>query len=119
MYVLHDHHGAYYAGLAIDQPLGRRLQQHTQDQHAGRWDKFSWFGYCEMTTTDNARFSLPEPLRFDGQASLPAVIRDGEALLIMVLNTVNRAKMHLQEGWEWQQVATQQWPGYARRIGCT
>lgn len=120
VYVLHGDHGAYYAGLAIDTPLGKRLQQHTEDEHAGRWDKFSWFGYCEMRpTAENDRFYLPEPLQEGGQASLRAVIKDAEAMLILVLHTVNRVKMQFQEGWQWQQVPPEEWSLYGKRIGLT
>ena len=81
VYVLHGDHGAYYAGLAIDQPLGKRLQQHTQDEHAGRWDKFSWFGYCEMSrSAQNERYWLPQPLHEEGTATVRSVIRDAEAM---------------------------------------
>jgi len=44
VYLLHDSQGVLYVGRATDQSLGRRLQQHTSDRHAGRWDRFSWFG---------------------------------------------------------------------------
>lgn len=44
VYLLHDAQGVVYVGRAIDQPMGRRLQQHTTDRLSGRWDRFSWFG---------------------------------------------------------------------------
>ncbi len=118
IYVLHGNHGAYYAGLAIDQPLGKRLQQHTEDEHAGRWDKFSWFAYCKMSRSNqNKRYWLPEELHEEGTATVRSVIRDAEAMLILVLNTVNRAQMQFREGWEWQQVAEEEWPVWAARLG--
>lgn len=118
VYVLHGNHGAYYAGLALERPLGKRLQEHTQDQHAGRWDKFSWFGYCEMERSEaNERYWTPAPLHEEGSTTVRGVVRDAEALLILVLNTVNRAQMNFQEAWEWQQVPEGDWPGYANRLG--
>jgi hypothetical protein len=44
VYLLRDAQGVVYVGRAIEQPLGRRLQQHTVDRLAGRWNRFSWFG---------------------------------------------------------------------------
>jgi len=44
VYLLHDSQGVLYVGRATDQSLGKRLQQHTYDRHAGRWTRFSWFG---------------------------------------------------------------------------
>ena len=44
VYLLHDAQGVVYVGRAIDQNLGRRLQQHTTDRLTGRWTRFSWFG---------------------------------------------------------------------------
>jgi hypothetical protein len=118
VYVLHGNHGAYYAGLAIDQPLGKRLQQHTEDEHAGHWDKFSWFGYCEMEShATNEVMWRPKDLHDEGTATVRDVIKDAEALLILVLNTVNRARMQFREGWEWTQVPANDWATWAARIG--
>lgn len=44
VYLLHDVQRVVYVGQAADQPLGRRLNQHTADRLNGRWDRFSWFG---------------------------------------------------------------------------
>jgi hypothetical protein len=44
VYLLHDSQGVVYVGRAVDQNLGRRLQQHTSDRLSGRWTRFSWFG---------------------------------------------------------------------------
>ncbi len=44
VYLLHDNEGVLYVGRTTDQDLGKRLQQHTIDRHAGRWTRFSWFG---------------------------------------------------------------------------
>lgn len=44
IYLLHDSRETIYVGQAIDQPLGKRLKDHTYDRLGGRWDRFSWFG---------------------------------------------------------------------------
>ena len=45
IYLLHDSRETIYVGQAIEQPLGKRLKDHTTDRLAGRWDRFSWFGF--------------------------------------------------------------------------
>ena len=49
IYLLHDGRDTVYAGRVIDQPLGKRLWQHTVDRLNGRWDRFSWFGIHRVT----------------------------------------------------------------------
>jgi hypothetical protein len=49
VYLLHDSQRVVYVGQASDQPLGRRLSQHTADRLNGRWDRFSWFGIRRVT----------------------------------------------------------------------
>jgi hypothetical protein len=50
VYLLHDGQRVVYVGQASDQPLGRRLNQHTTDRLNGRWDRFSWFGIRHVTS---------------------------------------------------------------------
>lgn len=45
IYLLHDGRETIYVGQAIEQPLGKRLKNHTSDRLSGRWDRFSWFGF--------------------------------------------------------------------------
>ena len=45
IYLLHDSRETIYVGQAIEQTLGKRLKDHTTDRLAGRWDRFSWFGF--------------------------------------------------------------------------
>ncbi len=49
IYLLHDNRETIYVGQAIEQPLGKRLKDHTTDRLAGRWDRFSWFGFYPVT----------------------------------------------------------------------
>jgi hypothetical protein len=44
IYILYGNHGPYYVGLTKRRGLGQRLKEHLADQHAGQWDRFSWFG---------------------------------------------------------------------------
>ena len=49
VYLLHDSRETIYVGQAIEQPLGKRLRQHTVDRLSGRWDRFSWFGFYPIS----------------------------------------------------------------------
>lgn len=44
IYLLYDGREIIYVGRSTDRPLGMRLFEHTKDRHAGRWNRFSWFG---------------------------------------------------------------------------
>jgi hypothetical protein len=76
VYLLHDDREVVYVGRAIDQPLGKRLHQHTFDRLNGRWNRFSWFGLSSVTEDG----TLVPPFAIMAQ---PAVlIAAFEALLI-------------------------------------
>ena len=62
IYLLHDSRETIYVGQAIEQPLGKRLKDHTTDRLAGRWDRFSWFGFF--------------PVNEDGRLNLEAQFKD-------------------------------------------
>ena len=49
IYLLHDGTRTIYVGQAVDQPLGKRLCDHTIDRLKGRWNRFSWFGVRQVT----------------------------------------------------------------------
>lgn len=108
IYVLHDDYGAYYVGLVRDQDLGVRLAQHTKDRHADKWDRFSWFGFNRVLTTQDYRGYLrlgkrPQTLLTDNVKT----IGDIEALLIMSLGTHrtgNKREMKFQSAHRWEQL---------------
>ena len=62
IYLLHDNRETIYVGQAIEQPLGKRLKDHTTDRLAGRWDRFSWFGFY--------------PVKDDGKLNLEVQFKD-------------------------------------------
>jgi hypothetical protein len=76
VYLLHDSRNVIYVGRTTDQPLGRRLFQHTTDRLNGRWDRFSWFGI--YSATDDGSLDVSEPEKF----STDLLIATMEALLI-------------------------------------
>ena len=44
VYMLYDGREVIYVGQAADQPILKRLIQHTKNRLATRWNRFSWFG---------------------------------------------------------------------------
>jgi HB1, ASXL, restriction endonuclease HTH domain len=48
VYLLHDGNRVVYVGRTTNQTLGIRLAQHISDRLNTRWDRFSWFGICEV-----------------------------------------------------------------------
>lgn len=79
VYFLHDSQGVVYVGRAIDQPLGRRLQQHTTDRLNGRWDRFSWFGIYPVKEDASLNIAISlSNIGFDTViATLEAVLIEG------------------------------------------
>ena len=76
IYLLHDGRETVYIGRVTDQPLGRRLAQHTTDRLNGRWDRFSWFGIHQVT--DSGEIKPQSALALGG----PQIIIELEAVLI-------------------------------------
>jgi len=79
VYVLYDHHGAYYAGLARGTGgIGGRLKKHLTDDHAGRWQRFSWYSFDSVSKRHDRTTGLHEVARRDKPvpASDEAVIRE-------------------------------------------
>lgn len=81
VYLLYDGSRVVYVGRVIDQPLGRRLFQHTRDRLQGRWNRFSWFGlYPLKEDTENTRVELDTNYQVTLDTSV--LIETLEALLI-------------------------------------
>ena len=85
LYILYDHHTVVYVGRAIDRPLGKRLFEHTIDRLGSRWNRFSWFGFHDVTDEGNLR---EMPLK----TSLAALVATLEALLIESLEPPQNRK---------------------------
>lgn len=51
VYLLYDRSQVIYVGRATDQGIGTRLKQHTFDRLNGRWDRFSWFGVYQVSSS--------------------------------------------------------------------
>jgi hypothetical protein len=75
IYFLYDGRELIYVGRASDQPIGKRLFQHTSDRFATRWDCFSWFG-LRPVSEEGKLGTLPDV--YSSEMIIPVL----EALLI-------------------------------------
>ncbi len=99
IYLLHDGRETIYVGQAIKQPLGIRLKDHNTDRLAGRWDRFSWFGFF--------------PVMEDGKLNLDAKFKEftihnlGDILEAILIESIeprqNRKQGNLFTGLEYLQ----------------
>lgn len=77
IYLLHDGRETIYVGQAIEQPIGKRLYQHTMDRFRGRWDRFSWYGFYSVSDDakiDTSKTSLNEITLSELANTLKAVL---------------------------------------------
>ena len=116
IYILYGNYGPYYVGLTKKQGLGKRLKQHLTDQHADKWDRFSWFGFCQLLKPDSTGLrplkALPEVQMSDPMKS----IGDVEALLIKAMGTQNVQDMKFAGADEWTQVEYDEVEKYLKRV---
>lgn len=106
LYILYGNYGAHYVGLARQNSLGGRLRRHRSDRHAGKWDRFSWFGFRSVLTKRDAD-GLRElrTLSTRTRGSTHNQIGELEALLISALGLENNlAKMKFPGAQPWVQV---------------
>ena len=105
IYILYGNFGPYYVGLTKKQGLGKRLKDHLEDQHAGKWDRFSWFGFCDLLKPDKVTGLRPLKPLPEVQLGTPNnAIGDIEALLIKAMGLTNIRKMNFHRAQEWTQV---------------
>ncbi|MFC0202919.1 GIY-YIG nuclease family protein [Novosphingobium soli] len=104
IYILYDDYGANYVGLSRT-GLGKRLRDHTEDKHAGKWDRFSWFGFRPLGGAgSNGVFQLGQT-KEEVSENAHATIGDLEALLIKAMGTRNNSvSMRFKDAVEWKQV---------------
>jgi predicted GIY-YIG superfamily endonuclease len=104
LYILYGDYGPYYVGKA--DRLGRRLKQHLNDRHAGKWNRFSWFGFRPVLTSRNAKgLNRLKELKQKTLGTTPQAIAELEALLIRALGLENNyAKMSFPGADRWKQV---------------
>lgn len=105
LYVMYNDWGSYYVGLALQSTIGRRLRAHCRDVHAGKWDRFSWFGFDRVMASRDAR-GLQQLKRMPVSQHVDPgrIVRDIEALLIHVMPTVNKRNETFASAKEWTHV---------------
>lgn len=120
LYVLYNDYGPYYVGLVRDGTLGSRLRaHHLRDRHAGNWDRFSWFGFCQVLRGVDEHGLRRLRMRAEQSVgSSRAAIADMEAVLIKALGTEsNLQKMRFAAGMKWTQVTLDEVEGLLLRLG--
>lgn len=103
-YLLFDDYGASYVGLARgEQGLGQRLRHHVRDD-SKTWSRFCWFAFDDVRPRKQVGWS--EVARRDAVAEADAtmIVRELEALLIMVLGSRNQNQMKFTNADRWEQV---------------
>jgi hypothetical protein len=115
LYILYGDYGPYYVGRA--DRLGRRLKQHLGDRHAGKWDRFSWFGFrAVLTRKDSQGLQELKTLKTKAGGRMPQQIGELEALLIRALGLQsNYAKMRFPAARMWTQVKAHEVDRYLDR----
>ncbi|MCQ2286864.1 MAG: GIY-YIG nuclease family protein [Bacteroidales bacterium] len=111
IYILYGTYGPYYVGLANagseNRGLGKRLLEHTMDEHSDSWDRFSWFGFKKVLAKSSTEGIL------EVQANLASVqqinpndtIKNVEALLIRAMGcSGNTREMNFTTEQKWEQV---------------
>jgi|TARA_E500000305_G_C4017307_1_gene236501 hypothetical protein len=86
VYVLYDNYRPIYVGRTTNDRLGRRLREHhTISRFRGRWNRFSWFGICGISSSGKLeKPSLPT----DSNSAIVAM----EALLIEAMEPVQNRR---------------------------
>ena len=118
IYILYDDYGPNYVGLTRALGLGQRLKNHTEDRHAGKWDRFSWFGFKSVSQKPNKEgLRLLESGNDKVTSSKFTTIGDLEALLIAAMGTrSNRSKMKFADADCWAQIAYDDCDTYLSRL---
>lgn len=105
IYVLYGNYGPHYVGLTTKQGLGKRLKDHLYDEHSDSWDRFSWFGFCQvLKAKDHHGFPLLKEAPKSANGSPERVIHEMEALLIKAMGLRNKAEMKFNSAEQWVQV---------------
>ena len=117
IYILYANHGPYYTGLTTEQGLGKRLQDHLYDKHEEKWDRFSWFGFCQVLKgTDEHNLCKLRDLASIGVSEPSTIIRDVEALLIRAMGLTNISQTKFSEAEEWYQVKEHETGHYLEKV---
>jgi hypothetical protein len=106
LYILYGNYGPHYAGLTQRQTFGKRLKAHMLDEHGGKWDRFSWFGFKQVLKRrgrdglHRLRDRIPERTSIDPKIA----IEEMKALLIKAMALTNIAETRFANAELWEQV---------------
>jgi hypothetical protein len=119
LYILYDPYGPYYVGIVGRDRLAKRIRSHhLTNHHAGKWDRFSWFGWLPLSEKTGIRGFHQLRERELAQPVTPGhAVRDIEAMLIRSLDPkANRSNAAFVEAEEWSQVPADEIPEYIGRL---
>ena len=117
IYILYDNYGPSYVGLTRDQGLGKRLKDHLSDHLAGKWDRFSWFGFSPLGSPDSAGLSVLKLPETEVSEDTHTTIGDLEALLIRAIGPKrNSSSMKFDKAKEWAQISYDDIEKYTKRV---
>jgi hypothetical protein len=117
IYILYGDYGPRYVGLTRKKGLGRRLKDHLSDRHAGKWDRFSWFGFCTVLKKKDALgIHLLRDMPLSKSTSPEDMIADLEAMLIKSMALQNINHMKFVSAKEWTQIKRSELEKYAKRL---
>lgn len=115
IYILYGNLGSYYGGLT--KRLGFRLRHHLSNEHAGNWDRFSWFGFRRVLKgTDKYGLQKLGKLAAAKSVDLASVIKDLEALVLKAMSVRNANDSHFTAGKKWEQVMLREIDKYFERL---
>lgn len=107
-----------HTGLT-EQGLGKRLKKHLEDEHAGCWDRFTWFGFRQVLKgTDECGICYLKDLAEITASNSSTAIRDVEALLIRAMGLSNIAQTKFSVAEEWFQVKLDELDHYLEKVAC-
>jgi hypothetical protein len=119
LYILYGDYGPYYVGLTQEARLGSRLAAHIlRDQHKGKWDRFSWFGFRKVLRKAEADGMCHLMTLALGPRSNPRrEIADMEALLIKALGLQSNLRQEdFKEADQWTQVKLLETDKYLHKV---
>lgn len=117
IYILYDDYGPYYVGLTKKQGLGKRLKDHLSDCHKGKWDRFSWFGFKELSgQVTSSNLEVLRDMDVELSADPNKVITDIEALLIKSMGLRNIRNMAFSDASEWIQIRYLEIDSYLEKL---
>jgi hypothetical protein len=117
IYILYAELGPYYVGLNEKRDLGLRLKDHRSDLHAGKWDRFSWFGFLRvLERRDGAGLNELSMAAMGRYVEHAKMYRELEALIIRAVALQNRQRTRFPAADSWTQVRRDERPYYLSKV---